>query len=116
MHLNELFHNTLNVIVWKIPDAKCVVDGPGMDGVLREGSWEGPGDPPTAETIEGWKQEFIDEEVTIDLDAASRVTDEALAASDAVFEVTTGSPPTDAEKQSLHDAMVENMKQSLHDD
>jgi|TARA_R110000824_G_scaffold260399_1_gene449044 hypothetical protein len=110
MH-NELFHGTLNVITWKVPDAKCVVDGVGMDGVLREGSWEGPGDPPTTETIEGWKQEFVDEEISIDLDAESRVTDEALAASYAVFEVTTGSPPTDTEKQNIHNAMVENMKQ-----
>ena len=116
MHINELFHNTQNVITWKIPDAKFVVDGAGMDGVLREGSWEGPGDPPSTETIEGWKQEFIDEEVSLDLDAESRVTEEALAASYAVFEVTTGSPPTDAEKQSLHDSMVENMKQSLQDE
>jgi hypothetical protein len=116
MHINELFHNTQNVIAWKRPDAKFVVDGAGMDGVLREGSWEGPGDPPSTETIEGWKQEFIDEEISIDLDAESRVTEEALAASYAVFEVTTGSPPTDAEKQSLHDSMVENMKQSLHEE
>ena len=116
MHLNELFHNTQNVITWRRPDAKFVVDGAGMDGVLREGSWEGPGDPPSAEIIEGWKQEFIDEEVSIDLDAESRVTEEALAASYAVFEVTTGSPPTDAEKQSLHDSMVENMKQNLHEE
>ena len=87
-----------------------------MDGVLREGSWEGPGDPPSTETIEGWKQEFLDAEVSIDLDAESRVTEEALAASYAVFEVTTGSPPTDAQKQSLHDSMIENMKQSLHND
>ena len=116
MHINELFHNTQNVITWKIPDAKFVVDGAGMDGVLREGSWEGPGDPPTTETIEGWKQEFIDEEISIDLDAENRVTEESLAASYAVFEGTTGSPPTDAEKQSLHDSMVENMKQSLHEE
>ena len=116
MHLNELFHNTMNVITWKVPGAKCIVDGAGMDGVLREGSWEGPGDPPSTETIEGWKQEFLDEEISIDLDAESRVTEEALAASYAVFEATTGSPPTDAEKQSLHDSMVDNMKQSLHEE
>ena len=116
MHINNLFHNTLNVITWKVPGAKFVVDGPGMDGVLREGSWEGPGDPPTAETIEGWKQEFLDEEISIDLDAESRVTEAALAASYAVFEVTTGSPPTDAQKQSLHDSMVANLRESLHDD
>ena len=116
MHLHELFHNTQNVITWKVPGAKCIVDGAGMDRVLREGSWEGPGDPPSTETIEGWKQEFLDAEVSIDLDAESRVTEEALAASYAVFEVTTGSPPTDAQKQSLHDSMIENMKQSLHND
>ena len=116
MHINELFHNTQNVITWKRPDAKFMVDGAGMDGVLREGSWEGPGDQPSTETIEGWKQEFLDEEVSIDLDAESRVTEEALVASYAVFEVTTGSPPTDAEKQSLHDSMVDNMKQSLHEE
>ncbi|ANS04446.1 hypothetical protein [uncultured Mediterranean phage] len=116
MHLNELFHNTQNVITWKVPGAKFVVDGAGMDGVIREGSWQGPGDQPSTETIEGWKQEFLDEEVSIDLDAESRVTQEALVASYAVFEVTTGSPPTNAEKQSLHDSMVENMKQSLHEE
>jgi len=110
MH-NDLFHGTLNAITWKVPNAKCVVDGAGMDGVLRDGSWEGPGDPPTTETIEGWKDEFIAGDIGDDLAAESRVTDEALAASYAVFEVTTGSPPTDTEKQNIHDAMVENMKQ-----
>ena len=83
MH-NDLFHGTLNVITWKIPDAKCVVDGAGMDGVLRDGSWEGPGDPPTTETIGMY----------------------------AVFEVTTGSPPTDDEKAALHESMKNNLKES----
>ena len=110
MHINELFHNTQNVITWKRPDAKFVVDGAGMDGVLREGSWEGPGDQPSTETIEGWKQEFIDAEISIDMDAESRVTEEALAASYAVFEVTTGSSPTDAQKAALRASMKSNLQ------
>jgi hypothetical protein len=111
MH-NDLFHGTLNVITWKVPGAKCIVDGAGMDGVLREGSWEGPGDPPSPETIEEWKVEFLADGIGDDLEAESKITDEALAASYAVFEVTTGSPPTDAEKQSLHDAMKANLQSS----
>ena len=51
MH-NDVFHDTSSVITWKIPGAKFVVDGAGMDGVLREGSWEGPEEAPSAETIE----------------------------------------------------------------
>jgi|TARA_R100000315_G_C5189496_1_gene110414 hypothetical protein len=112
MH-NDVFHDTSSVITWKIPGAKFVVDGAGMDGVLREGSWEGPGEAPSAETIEGWKVEFLADDIGDDLETESKITDEALAASYAVFEVTTGSPPTDAEKQSLHDAMKANL---LHEE
>ena len=112
MH-NDLFHGTLNVIVWKVPAAKCIVDGVGMDGVLREGSWEGPGDPPTAATIEGWKAEFVADDIGNDLDAESKINEEALAGMYAVFEVTTGSPPTDAEKVTLRNSMKANL---LHEE
>ena len=111
MH-NDLFHGTLNVITWKIPDAKCVVDGAGMDGVLRDGSWEGPGDPPTTETIEGWKAEFLAGAIGDDLAAESKINESELAGMYAVFEVTTGSPPTDDEKAALHESMKNNLKES----
>jgi hypothetical protein len=112
MH-NDLFHGTLNAITWKVPAAKCIVDGVGMDGVLREGSWEGPGDPPTAATIEGWKAEFVADDIGNDLDAESKINEEALAGMYAVFEVTTGSPPTDAEKVTLRNSMKANL---LHEE
>ena len=108
MH-NDLFHGTLNAITWKVPAAKCIVDGVGMDGVLRDGSWEGPGDPPTTETIEGWKAEFIADDIGSDLEAESKINEAELAGMYAVFEVTTGSPPTAEEKASLYNSMKANL-------
>jgi hypothetical protein len=84
-----------------------------MDGVLRDGSWEGPGDPPTAATIEGWKAEFVADDIGNDLDAESKINEEALAGMYAVFEATTGSPPTDAEKVTLRNSMKANL---LHEE
>ena len=108
MH-NDVFHDTSSVITWKIPGAKFVVDGAGMDGVLREGSWEGPEEAPSAETIEEWKAEFLADGIGDDLEAESRMTDQGVAAMFAVFEATTGSPPTEAEKVTLRDTMKHNL-------
>jgi hypothetical protein len=109
MAIHEAYHDTMNVILWKRPGTKFVVDGPGMDGVLREGSWDGPGAEPTTTEIAGWKEEFIDGNISHELGAESRITDEALAGMYAVFEATTGSPPTDAEKESLKNSMKANL-------
>ena len=115
MHFNELFHNTLNVIVWKIPGAKCVVDGEGMNGVLRAGSWEGPGTEPTPEQIAEWTTEFLAADVSVDLEAESKITDAELSSMYAVFEVSNGSPPTDDQKAALRAALKENLKASIGD-
>lgn len=109
MHIHELYHDTTNVILWKRPGTHFVVDGPGMDGVLRPGSWQGPGDEPTAEEIAGWKEEFLEGEISHELATDSRITDEALAGMYAVFEATTGEPPTDEEKESLKNSMKANL-------
>ena len=109
MHRHDLFHDTTNVIRWKRPGASFVVDGPGMEGTIRAGTWQGPGDEPTAEELASWKEEFIEDEVSQEIATDSRITEEALAGMYAVFEATTGEPPTDAEKESLKNSMKANL-------
>tara|TARA_R110000824_G_scaffold129174_1_gene290360 strand:- start:240 stop:575 length:336 start_codon:yes stop_codon:yes gene_type:complete len=104
---HNLFEDTTHVISWKRPDAKFVVSGSGFDGTIQ--AWEGPGDPPTAETIEGWKAEFVADDIGNDLEAESKINEAELAGMYAVFEVTTGSPPTDEEKAALYNSMKANL-------
>ena len=108
---HALFEDTSHVITWKRPTAKFVVDGVGFDGTIR--TWEGPGDEPTAEELVEWTQEFQDEGIAADLDAESKISEAALAGMYAVFEASTGSPPTDAEKVTLRNSMKANL---LHEE
>ena len=108
---HELFEDTAHVILWKRPDSRFVVDGTGFDGTIR--TWEGPGDEPTSEELVEWTQEFQDEGIAADLDAESKISEAALAGMYAVFEASTGSPPTDAEKVTLRNSMKANL---LHEE
>jgi hypothetical protein len=107
---HHLFNDTMHVILWKVPDAKCVVDGPDLDGVIREGSWEGPGDQPTEEELAAWIVEFTDQDISEDLHTDSLISDAAKAGMFAVFEATTGSPPTEEQKETLVASMRANLK------
>ena len=104
---HNLYEDTAHVISWKRPDSRFVVDGTGCDGTIR--LWEGPGDEPTAEELRQWTQEFQDEDSAADLDAESKISEAALAGMYAVFEASTGSPPTDAEKVTLRNSMKANL-------
>ena len=108
---HNLFEDTAHVISWKRPNSRFVVDGTGFDGTIR--LWEGPGDEPTAEELTQWTQEFQDEDIAADLDAESKISEAALAGMYAVFEASTGSPPTDAEKVTLRNSMKANL---LHEE
>ena len=108
---HELFADTVHVVLWKRPDAKFAVSGSGFDGTIQV--WEGPGDEPTAEELVEWTQEFQDEGIAADIDAESKISEAALAGMYAVFESSTGSPPTDAEKVTLRNSMKANL---LHEE
>ena len=108
---HNLYEDTAHVISWNRPDSRCGVDGPGFEGTIR--LWEGPGDEPTAEELTQWTQEFQDEDIAADLDAESKISEAALAGMYAVFEASTGSPPTDAEKVTLRNSMKANL---LHEE
>jgi hypothetical protein len=107
--MSHLFEDTAHVIRWKRPNAQFVIDGANFDGVIRPGSWAGPGDEPTSAELATWVQEFTAANVSHDLEAESRMTDQGVAAMFAVFEATTGSPPTEAEKVTLRDTMKHNL-------
>jgi hypothetical protein len=108
---HNLLEDTTHVISWKRPDTKFVVSGSGFDGTILR--WEGPGDEPTAEELVEWTQQFQDEGIAADLDAESKISEAALAGMYAVFEASTGSPPTDAEKVTLRNSMKANL---LHEE
>jgi hypothetical protein len=105
---HDLFENTANVITWKRPGAKFVVDGPGFDGTIR--IWEGPGDEPTAEELAEWTAEYVAQHIAADLHAESRITNEGVAGMYAVFELMNGSPPNDAQKAALRASMKSNLQ------